>query len=219
MNGLHLFQGYWAVRHLFWSLDSEFLTQRWHSLVSVVPSPAQNWQVMGNQEISVGWINEWANPHSGCPEPVSAEEAWAAPVQSGDWFCACLAFGFLTKSKDFDNGRTTVIQSRSSLSSLPVSCERSLEGRPGESAHFTSYSQCWCWFCFHPPQITYLGSHDPRGCLHYTTSSYISMTQFFLKNVFCLKPVLTGLGLEGSSTGLNSWCYYFIYVTFSWVVT
>ena len=58
----------------------------------------------------------------------------------------------------------------------------------------------------------------PKWLTAFILSCYITMTHFFLRNGACLKQVLTGLGLEGSFTGLSKWYYYLIYIAFSWVV-
>lgn len=58
----------------------------------------------------------------------------------------------------------------------------------------------------------------PKQLTAFILSCYISVTHFSLKNIACLKQVLTGFGSGGSCSGLSEWCYYLIYITFLWVV-
>ena len=162
------------------------------------------------------------NPQAGHPKPVSPEGAWAAPVQSGDKLCACLAFGFATKSKTFDEGGKSInLVSQLIASNFWKKPNGSVRGTYPVCLSILVWIFCRAASGAISPTPYPLPSSDttwPKRLTAFILSCYISMTHFFLKNIACLKQVLTGFGLGGSCSGLSKWCYYLIYITFLWVV-
>lgn len=187
------------VSRLCWALDSEFLRTRM-TLTCLCNPPA--WTILE-------WMNEWMNAHLGIPNLFylkGHELLWSrektGSVLTWHWFPH-------QKQEFWWWEKINNSQTHSFLSSLPVSYERSLVGQSGECAGLSlapsvDFLPGGLPKLSSPPPITYWESlHDPRGWLLYILFCDISMTHFFLKNIACLKRVLTGLCLEGPCTAFS----------------